>query len=70
MIAWAIAGARCHPKKDGPELRGSMQAGARRCLRKLTPSHRLDSAHVPLSGADRGGLPGVRPDDRCDAPLA
>ena len=31
-----IAGARCHPEKYGPELRGSMHAGARRCLRKLS----------------------------------
>ena len=29
-------GARCHPEKCGPELRGSMHAGARRCFRKLS----------------------------------
>ena len=29
-------GARCHPEKCGPELRGSTHAGARRCLRKLS----------------------------------
>ena len=34
--ASVMAGARCHPAKCGPELRGSMHAGARRCFRKLS----------------------------------
>ena len=29
-------GVACHPEKCGPELRGSMHAGARRCFRKLS----------------------------------
>ena len=40
---WTVAGATsvaagvaCHPEKCGPELRGSMHAGARRCFRKLS----------------------------------
>ena len=34
-------GGLSHPEKCGPELRGSMQAGARRCFRKLRSTYTM-----------------------------